>query len=870
MKRLFLTMLIAVLLVSTCAAQMSGAFTGTLNGHGLTVNVGAAWSTYLMNLKVGGTSMFSVDQTGAVTAAGVALASKPAQVKTVGASGCDYTTITAALTAITDAATNKRYTVLIYPGTYSENVTCKQYVSVCGVSRDNVIITASGADGTPVVTLASNMELSTLSVVATNALGVGVGGTATGSIVCDVTGTALQWPLSIAGTDCIVSNCAMNGANPFWVSGDRNVITNNTCDWTSSTAVGNCLGAFDIADGRDFIISGNSIKITYTGTDVISDQYVFHLCQGGHRIAGNTIEIVGTRPVAYIFNIDKDWVGEDGDTVYVENNSIRTTTTHATPTRTVVVGYTFATGEVLPPLWLSNNAMTATSTNAVSDANYGIRAAGDAVVCAITTDEQSIRYGDAGITETLGSMTRTWMQQRAPLASPSFTGTMTIGAADTNLYRESANVLKTDDAFKTAANLYVGGNAQLGSDAGATHLIYGELDSMNVSDDIPLHDGTTIDGVRPSTHAHTGVGGGGTITAGSITNVPAGNIAAVTAQAAVNEVDNEKRAWKPEDVLDYPQCGVRKVFHRDALNDPVGTYVFYQGAGEAGVVRNMWLITLMNNDAWSDLKTYDMRLRIYPDCGTVTDFAAHGLTPAVDIPLDVAMGAVYHEQDLTAAEVNQDAAGIIRARATYDGDAFSSFIRIIVGDSGNGKSLAIPYSNGCLIQFWSTIAGGAVAPYQLNYSYVEYDDGPLPTFPYSSWRLRSTLYSGTVADDATATFLPTVTGSGLVVGSFLSADAATDMTFNEDNVIYAVDGVAGAWECSSLEDYFDQPFYFLWGASIRGDVGCYYVDRAADMEVEAYRWLGIPFATSITGTWTNSGQITAQNVTLDWLTLYYN
>jgi len=54
---------------------------------------------------------------------------------------------------------------------------------------------------------------------------------------------------------------------------------------------------------------------------------------------------------------------------------------------------------------------------------------------------------------------------------------------------------------------------------------------------------TNVDGVDVSTHDHTGVAGHGVVlTAGSVTNVPAGNISSVTIQAAIDELDTEKVA----------------------------------------------------------------------------------------------------------------------------------------------------------------------------------------------------------------------------------------------------------------------------------------------------------------------------------------
>ncbi|GAH15200.1 unnamed protein product, partial [marine sediment metagenome] len=57
------------------------------------------------------------------------------QVVTVAKDGGDYTTITAALNAILDAATDKRYAILVYPGDYAEVVTCKAWVDIIGIDR---------------------------------------------------------------------------------------------------------------------------------------------------------------------------------------------------------------------------------------------------------------------------------------------------------------------------------------------------------------------------------------------------------------------------------------------------------------------------------------------------------------------------------------------------------------------------------------------------------------------------------------------------------------------------------------------------------------------------------------------------------------
>jgi len=74
----------------------------------------------------------------------------PQQAVVVAKADGDFATIQAAIDDITDNATGKRYVILIYPGTYTENITMEDFVSLQGVGkRSNVII-----DGT--VTFASD------------------------------------------------------------------------------------------------------------------------------------------------------------------------------------------------------------------------------------------------------------------------------------------------------------------------------------------------------------------------------------------------------------------------------------------------------------------------------------------------------------------------------------------------------------------------------------------------------------------------------------------------------------------------------------------------------------------------------------------
>ena len=66
------------------------------------------------------------------------------QALTVGARGGDYTVIQDAINAITDATANKRYVILIYPGTYTENIVLTPYIDLKAIStRSATVITSA-------------------------------------------------------------------------------------------------------------------------------------------------------------------------------------------------------------------------------------------------------------------------------------------------------------------------------------------------------------------------------------------------------------------------------------------------------------------------------------------------------------------------------------------------------------------------------------------------------------------------------------------------------------------------------------------------------------------------------------------------------
>jgi hypothetical protein len=344
--------------------------------------------------------------------------------------------------------------------------------------------------------------------------------------------------------------------------------------------------------------------------------------------------------------------------------------------------------------------------------------------------------------------------------------------------------------------------------------------------------------------------------ASSVTTTATGDVAATNVQSAIAELASEKRPWRPEHVLaDYPSPvgAVRKCYHRDgdAGADP---YLFYQGAGEQGVVRRIWCLFALSN--MLELSLSDYRLRIYTDLGNIADFTNPG-TPTADIPLDLLLGGSFGSRDAGSGDIDQRGAGYI-----------DSYL-----DAQSGElvlRLPIPYSNGCLVQLWYD-AGSGSAPENTTYTIAEYDDGALPSFPYSTWRLKCAESTGALAYQATRTFLNVASGAGIVIGVFGGFDSAnSDFSFAENNVVFAIDGVAAAWESSSLEDFFQAPYFWQRGTDIRPEYGTYYVDGSSAYQVETYRWVNIPFSDGIVGTWANNHTAYQEAMTAaNFLTLYY-
>lgn len=107
----------------------------------------------------------------AQTAEIAALAAGPADLVTVSPSGADFTSVAAALASITDAAADRPFVVLVFPGVYEETdlVRVPAFVHLKGVSQSSVVIqgdrsAAQQNDDSTLVRLENDGRISDLTI----------------------------------------------------------------------------------------------------------------------------------------------------------------------------------------------------------------------------------------------------------------------------------------------------------------------------------------------------------------------------------------------------------------------------------------------------------------------------------------------------------------------------------------------------------------------------------------------------------------------------------------------------------------------------------------------------------------------------------
>ncbi len=225
--------------------------------------------------------------TGSVVTINGSLATPYAQTKTVAKSGGDYTTITAALAAISDAATDKRYLIKVMPGTYDEAITCKAFVDIIGASKHDVIITRANEN---VLAAASDILLKdlTLQISAPDAVRTCVSLSAKtnvelNNILFDVTGNYEHYGVNTTGVCSYVlknvdyvNSSHTNGRFIFSSYNANEAVTATIENCTTSTAT------------RPLVLSGNGSVYTLRNNKVLGTTNSMLVYSGSGTVVVNS------------------------------------------------------------------------------------------------------------------------------------------------------------------------------------------------------------------------------------------------------------------------------------------------------------------------------------------------------------------------------------------------------------------------------------------------------------------------------------------------------------------------------------------------------------------------------------------------------
>lgn len=232
-------------------------------------------------------------QDGSITRADTQPVAKQVVVAT---SGGDYTSISAALAAISPSATNP-YVIEVMPGTYTENVTMKNYVQLRGAGREVTTLQAASTLS-PVITLnvLTHVGISDLTITGGS---YGILNNSSSSLTISGNTITGNW----AGIYNDSSSPTISG-NTITGNGSHGI---NNYSSSSPTIIGNTItgnSAYGIANG-----SSSSPSIIYNR---ITDN-------GG--VSYTDIYVDGTSMPNISFNIYDDITGTNGVGMYNVNSS---------------------------------------------------------------------------------------------------------------------------------------------------------------------------------------------------------------------------------------------------------------------------------------------------------------------------------------------------------------------------------------------------------------------------------------------------------------------------------------------------------------------------------------------------------------------
>lgn len=189
----------------------------------------------------------------------------PQQIRTVAKTGASYTTLLEANNSISDSASNKIYTVLIFPGEYNEALTLKNWVNYVAVDPKATKILRQVTD--------NNVECHCyLNITIASASNHGLYIRHASSVITldgDISVSSVGYAgFSGVGTVTINGNISSSGGNGIYIDGGIIVITGNISS-SSNTAI-NLYGGTVTINGNVSSsaangISGESGNITVNG-----------------------------------------------------------------------------------------------------------------------------------------------------------------------------------------------------------------------------------------------------------------------------------------------------------------------------------------------------------------------------------------------------------------------------------------------------------------------------------------------------------------------------------------------------------------------------------------------------------------------------
>lgn len=236
----------------------------------------------------------------------------------VATSGGDYTTISAALAAITPTAANP-YVIQVMPGTYTENITMKSYVDLRGAGAEVTVIQATGI-GSDVITISSltNVGIYDLTIKGgrfgiynSSSSPMIDGNIITGNGSAGIYNTGASPTIqrnAIKGNGVGISNNSsstpiING-NVITGNTEQGIYNNNNCTATISgnTIDGNTKEGVYSSTSMMIILGNRITNNGFTGVSISSTSTAIY----GSRVIGNTVTGNGHHGI---------WVSADSPTI---------------------------------------------------------------------------------------------------------------------------------------------------------------------------------------------------------------------------------------------------------------------------------------------------------------------------------------------------------------------------------------------------------------------------------------------------------------------------------------------------------------------------------------------------------------------------